>query len=99
MDSAPDEWFEVNLQSQITQVEFPAMGNTVNLTVMGDSYLITVARRRIDELESRWSRFRSTSDITRLNHAEGRPTPVHPELMPSPVDTPGPGWDCICKPY
>lgn len=81
MDSAPDEWLEVTLQSQITQVEFPAMGNTVNLTVIGDSDLTLVARRRIDELESRWSRFRTTSDITRLNHAEGRPTPVHPDTI------------------
>ena len=81
MDTSPDEWLEVTLQSQITQVEFPAMGNTVNLTVIGDSDLTLVARRRIDELESRWSRFRSTSDITRLNHAEGRPTPVHPDTI------------------
>lgn len=81
MESATDERLEVTLQSQITQVEFPAMGNTVNLTVIGDSDLTQVARRRIDELESRWSRFRSTSDITRLNHAEGRPTPVHPDTI------------------
>lgn len=81
MDTAPDEWLKVTLQSLITQVKFPAMGNTVNLTVIGHSDLTLVARRRIDELESRWSRFRSTSDITRLNHAEGRPTPVHRETI------------------
>lgn len=71
----------MTLQSSITQTEFPAMGNTVNLTVIGDPRLADIARRRIDQLESRWSRFRSASDISRLNHAEGRPTPVHPDTV------------------
>jgi thiamine biosynthesis lipoprotein len=57
------------------------MGNTANVTVIGDPKLIEVARRRIDELESRWSRFRASSDITRLNHAEGRHTPVHSDTV------------------
>ena len=65
----------------LTQVVFPAMGNTVNLTVIGDHELIDVATRRIAELESRWSRFIATSDVSRLNRSAGRPTPVHADTV------------------
>lgn len=65
----------------LTQVVFPAMGNTVNLTVIGEHELVEVARRRIAELESRWSRFISTSDVSRLNRSAGRPTPVHADTV------------------
>ena len=81
MESAADKRIQVTLQSSITQTVFPAMGNTANVTVIGESRLVDVARRRIEELESRWSRFSSTSDISRLNLAEGRPTPVHPDTV------------------
>ena len=65
----------------LTQVVFPGMGNTVNLTVIGDDELIDVAKHRIAELESRWSRFIATSDVSRMNRAEGRPTPVHADTV------------------
>ena len=65
----------------LTQVVFPAMGNTVNLTVIGDHKLVDVAKRRIAEIESRWSRFIRTSDVSRLNRAQGRPTPVHADTV------------------
>ena len=65
----------------LTQVVFPAMGNTVNLTVIGEHELVEVARRRIAELESHWSRFISTSDVSRLNRSAGRPTPVHADTV------------------
>ena len=65
----------------LTQVVFPAMGNTVNLTVIGDNSLVEYAREQIEALEQRWSRFISSSDISRLNRSEGRATPVHPDTL------------------
>ncbi len=57
------------------------MGNTVNLTVIGDDKLVVYSRERISELERLWSRFVTTSDISRLNRADGRSTPVHPDTV------------------
>jgi len=65
----------------LTQVVFPAMGNTVNITVIGQDELVSYARHRLNELEQRWSRFISSSDVSRLNRADGRPTPVHADTL------------------
>jgi thiamine biosynthesis lipoprotein len=65
----------------LTQVVFPAMGNTVNLTVIGHDELVSYARQRLTELEQRWSRFISSSDVSRLNRAGGRATPVHADTL------------------
>lgn len=65
----------------LKQVIFPAMGNTVNLTVIGADHLIEHARHRIAEIESRWSRFIAASDLSRLNRARGRATPVHHDTI------------------
>ena len=81
MDPAANEWLELSLMETLTQVVFPAMGNTVNLTVIGDNSLVDYARERIGELEHRWSRFIPSSDISRLNRSDGRPTPVHPDTL------------------
>jgi FAD:protein FMN transferase len=54
---------------------FPAMGTTCRVTLVGgNEALLGTARRRVDELEARWSRFRDDSEITRLNHRSGRAT-------------------------
>jgi len=59
---------------------FPAMGNTVDLTIVGGgAHLLDAAAERIEQLESIWSRFRDGSDVARLNAAGGRPVPVHPD--------------------
>lgn len=61
---------------------FAAMGTTVDVTVVGgDGTLLTIARGRIRDLERRWSRFVSTSDISRLNDAAGAPVVVSPETV------------------
>lgn len=67
----------------LTRTTFPAMGNTVDLTVVGrdGERLTDAARMRIEELESRWSRFRDSSDVARLNAAGGRPVPVHRDTV------------------
>ena len=66
-----------------TRAAFSAMGNTVDVAVMGDggSRLVDAAQERIEELESRWSRFRDGSDVARLNAAGGRPVPVHRDTV------------------
>lgn len=72
----------------VTERRFAAMGTRVHVVVnctrahrsgeAGDPHrpsadgLVAEAARRVDELEARWSRFRSTSEVTRLNRAGGR---------------------------
>ena len=54
---------------------FPAMGTTCRVIITGgNEALLDSARRRVDELESKWSRFREDSEITRLNRRSGRAT-------------------------
>lgn len=65
----------------ITQVRFPAMGNTADVSVFGNSRLVEIAQHRIDELEQRWSRFLPSSDISRLNNARGATVQVSPETI------------------
>jgi len=49
------------------------MGTTARLVVTdGDEAVLDRAQARIDELESRWSRFRPDSELSRLNAAAGR---------------------------
>lgn len=67
--------------STLTRVQFAAMGNTVDLRLLGDDALVEVARRRVSELERRWSRFVAGSDVDRLNRSVGRETPVHPDTV------------------
>jgi len=81
VDSTTDQRIELRFVDTLTQVVFPAMGNTVNLTVIGDDELVVYSRKRISELERLWSRFVTSSDISRLNRAEGRSTPVHPDTI------------------
>jgi thiamine biosynthesis lipoprotein len=50
------------------------MGSTAHVVVTGGdrAQLLELARRRIVELEDRWSRFRPTSELSRLNATPGR---------------------------
>lgn len=58
------------------------MGTSVHVIVVGgDRALVDHARRRIGELEDRWSRFRPGSEIRRLASAAGRPAVVSPETL------------------
>jgi FAD:protein FMN transferase len=59
---------------------FPVMGSTAHVTVVGGgASLVETARERLDDLEARWSRFIPSSEISRLNHAEGHPCLVSEE--------------------
>ena len=67
--------------STLTQEVFDCMGNTADLTVVGDPSLLGVARVRLEQLEQRWSRFISSSDICALNQSKGAAISVHPDTI------------------
>jgi thiamine biosynthesis lipoprotein len=67
--------------STLTQEVFDCMGNTTDLTVVGDPSLLGVARVRLKQLEQRWSRFISSSDICALNQSKGAAISVHPDTI------------------
>lgn len=52
------------------------MASGVHLLVEGPDDAGNQARRRLEELEARWSRFLPDSELTRLNRAGGTPTEV-----------------------
>jgi thiamine biosynthesis lipoprotein len=56
---------------------FHAMGTVAHLVTDAVGAL-EPARQLLEELEARWSRFRSTSDVQRLNHAGGSTCTVAP---------------------
>jgi FAD:protein FMN transferase len=62
---------------------FRAMGSAAGVYVVGGGpELLATARRRIDDLEARWSRFRPDSELNRLNaRADGEPHPVSPDTF------------------
>jgi thiamine biosynthesis lipoprotein len=62
---------------------FRAMGTDVHLVLVGDEAesLASRAQDRIADLESRWSRFLATSEISRLNANAGYPTVCSPETV------------------
>jgi FAD:protein FMN transferase len=56
------------------------MGSAVHLLVSGvDIGLLERARHRLDQLESRWSRFLDDSELSRVNAAAGLPVRVSPD--------------------
>ncbi len=62
--------------------EFRAMGCSVDVQLVdGDRQLVELARRRIQHLENCWSRFLPTSDVSRLNAADGSPVQVDPATI------------------
>jgi thiamine biosynthesis lipoprotein len=67
--------------STLTQEVFACMGNTADVTVIGDPSLLEVARIRLGELEQRWSRFIASSDVCALNQSKGVAISVHPDTI------------------
>jgi thiamine biosynthesis lipoprotein len=62
------------------EIRFGAMGTDVHVIVVGGPAGLTdLARRRIDELEARWSRFRPDSEVCRLAERAGQATTVSAE--------------------
>ena len=65
--------------SEVSEARFDAMGTTAHVVVTGEpSDLIDQARRRLAELEGRWSRFLPDSELSRLNQLSGSPVVVSP---------------------
>ena len=67
---------------QVATCRIPAMGTQVELLTVGTpSAALAAARRRLVELEARWSRFRPESEIGTLNRTAGEPVAVSPETL------------------
>ena len=61
---------------------FRAMGSPAEVWITGaDRGLGDLARRTVEHLEQRWSRFLPTSDLTRMNLANGDAVRVHPDTI------------------
>jgi len=59
----------------VARLVFRAMGTVCRVILVGgDEEGSDHARRRVEQLEARWSRFRADSEISRLNRRAGRPT-------------------------
>jgi thiamine biosynthesis lipoprotein len=69
------------------------MGSTADVVVFGaDSELLADrAAAEVERLEASWSRFRSGSELSRLNNRAGRPVRVSPTLW-SAVEAAAQGW-------
>jgi thiamine biosynthesis lipoprotein len=68
--------------NQIIERSFAVMGNTAHITLVGgDVADLDFAQCRLVELENLWSRFLASSEVTRLNLADGAPVSVHPETV------------------
>jgi thiamine biosynthesis lipoprotein ApbE len=65
----------------ITQSVFPVMGNTADVTVIGNDHLNEFACSLLQQLEQLWSRFIPTSDISQLNNAAGKAVRVSPHTI------------------
>lgn len=58
------------------------MGAAAHIVIVGGRReLLDVAVARIEQLEARWSRFRSTSEISAINAASGVPVIVSPDTL------------------
>ena len=60
-----------------TETRFRAMGTTVEIVILGAPRdLAARAQTAIDDLEGRWTRFRASSELCRLNAAAGTPVAI-----------------------
>jgi thiamine biosynthesis lipoprotein len=63
------------------EARFRAMGSDAHVIVVGDADLITTARRRIEQLESRWSRFLPHSEVCELTRRAGEAVEVSADTL------------------
>jgi len=57
----------------LVDTRFPAMGTDAHVAIVdGDDDLLVRAKRRVRELERRWSRFIDTSEVSTLNRRAGQ---------------------------
>lgn len=55
----------------INKIKFEAMGTDVEIIIDGDKKLLNTAKKRLDILENKWSRFLPSSEISILNNSQG----------------------------
>jgi thiamine biosynthesis lipoprotein len=66
----------------IAEARFRAMGTDVTVLALGaGSDALMAAADAIERLEAKWSRFRPTSELCRVNEAAGSPVVVSPETF------------------
>lgn len=66
----------------VVETTFRAMASHVHVVVVdGPARAGSVAHRALEQLESAWSRFVDTSDIARMNRAQGQPVLVDPTTI------------------
>src|SRR4051794_26315561 len=66
----------------VTELRFRAMGSDAHVVVVGGpAGLAAEARRRIDDLERRWSRFLPDSEVSALTQHAGTPVAVSTETV------------------
>ena len=66
----------------VHDLKFPAMGTVAHVVVVGGGLgHLEQARRRIDQLERRWSRFLPDSEISTINAADGAPLVVSDDTV------------------
>ncbi len=64
------------------ETRFRAMGTDVHVMVVGGRVtLLELAREFVEELELRWSRFKPSSEISRLNAHRAEPVRVSPDTL------------------
>ena len=66
----------------VEQIRFGAMGSDAHVVVVGGPVgLARDGQQHIERLEARWSRFRPSSDVARLNARAGEAVYVHPDTV------------------
>lgn len=76
----------------VVEDRFRVMAGDTHVIVTGDDEsLVALARERLERLERLWSRFITSSDISRINLAGGRPTVVDADTL-TLVATMVEGW-------
>ena len=72
----------LQVRTTASHLAFRAMSTDVTVTIVGgDPALVRWAQARVEQLESRWSRFRPDSEISRLNDAAGTPLVVSDDTV------------------
>lgn len=63
------------------QARFRVMGSDAHVVVCGTASLLASARRRLDDLEQKWSRFLPESEVSRLNTHTGAAVAVSADTV------------------
>ncbi|MGZ6967757.1 MAG: FAD:protein FMN transferase [Acidimicrobiia bacterium] len=84
---------------RVVELQFRAMGSDVHVIVVdGPPGSCATARARIEQLESRWSRFLPDSELNRLNRLVGRPVLVSADTLHA-VEAAVAGWHATAGRY